>query len=141
MSSHPALRGAGRLSIPPPLSPLWPSLPPCALLGQGLSGLSWSRRLLESPGPAHLITSRAGSAAFTDPIKHCSWSLEHTVDAGSLSILGQDKSLLNEVISQTHKPQKCHGWPVPPKDNYRVTPGSAGLCEEVDATQKRPRGS
>lgn len=91
------------------------------------SRVSWAQlelRLLEAPR-AQLISlsTGVGSAAFTGPIKHCSWPLLHTARPGNLSLPrpGRMSFCLKELISQTHKITTNAMRVCALKDNDRVT--------------------
>lgn len=91
------------------------------------SRVSWAQlelRLLEAPR-AQLISlsTGVGSAAFTGPIKHCSWPLLHTARPGNLALPrpGRTSFCLKELISQTHKITTNAMRVCALKDNDRVT--------------------
>lgn len=116
--------------MPPPLQPS-PDLPgsqaemrpapaPCRM--------SWAQLELPVTGAARALlislSPGAGPAAFTGPIKHCSWPLQHAAGPGTLSLPGPGRTsfFLEELISQIHKITRNAMGVCAVKDNYRVTP-------------------
>lgn len=92
------------------------------------SWVSWAQlelRLLEAArAPLISLSTGVGSAAFTGPIKHRSWPLQHTACPGKLSPTrpGRTSFFFKEPISQTHKIATHAMGVCALKDNYRATP-------------------
>lgn len=128
LTPHPALPGSQAEMRPAPVP----------------SQVSWAQlelRLLEAARALLIsLSTGVGSAAFTGPIKHRSWPLQHMARPSNLSLPrpGRTSFFLKELISQTHKITTNAMRVCALKDNYRVTPSPWRLWEGGVGSPNRP---